>query len=117
MDTEEDKAEEDEEDKKQEFDKKIVDNDSVTVDLISVERIVDKDWDEERIEVTFEDEIKRDDTIEVQAREVSVDGKKIDEMMLSMSTEVASDELADAVFRIENYDGDLPYIGNNFAYF
>lgn len=110
--TEEDEEAEEEEEK-QEFDEEIVDNDSVTVHLTSVEKIIDKDWDEERIKVTFEVENKRDNTIEVQAREVSADGKMIDEMMLSMSTEVSSGKLADAVLTIENYEGDLPEIEND----
>ena len=101
----------DEEDgSKEEFDQEIVDNDNFKATLTSVEKIVDKDWDEEKIEVTFEVENKRDETIEVQAREVSADGKMIDESMLMMSQEVAGGKKADAKLVIENYDGDLPDI-------
>src|SRR5690625_87550 len=87
----------DEEDgSKEEFDQEIVDNDNFKATLTSVEKIVDKDWDEEKIEVTFEVENKRDETIEVQEREVSADGKMIDESMLMMSQEVAGGKKADA---------------------
>src|SRR5699024_11467173 len=49
-------------------------------------------------------------TIVVQAREVSADGKMIDDMMISMSQEISGGKMADAVLEIENYDGDLPEI-------
>lgn len=93
---------------KKEFEQEIVDNDNFKATLTSVEKVVDKDWDEERFEVTFEVENKQDETIEVQAREVSADGKMIDESMLTMSQEVAGGKTADAKLVIENYDGDLP---------
>jgi len=96
-----------------EFDKEIVDNDHVTVTLMSVEKIIDKDWDEERFEIKFEVKNKRDETIEVQAREVSADGKMVDESMILMSQTVASDKLADAVLTIESYDDPLPDIQEN----
>ncbi|MGD6897095.1 hypothetical protein [Bacillus infantis] len=93
---------------KQEFNQVIVDNENIKATLISVEKIVDKTWDEEKIEVKFEVENKRQDTIDVQAREVSADGKMIDESMLVMSTEIAGGKMADAVMTIQNYEGDLP---------
>lgn len=96
-----------------ELDQEIVDNDNFKATLTGVEKIVDKEWDEERIEVTFEVENKREDTIEVQAREVSADGKMVDESMLNMSQEVSGGKKADAVLTIENYDGDLPDMEND----
>src|SRR5690625_2550394 len=96
-----------------EFNEEIVDNDDVSATLIGVEKIVDKDWDEEKIEITFEVENKRDDTIEVQAREVSADGKMIDETMIMMNQEVSGGKHADAVLTIQNFDGDLPEIEDN----
>lgn len=106
----EEKDDEQAEENVQEFNQVIVDNDTFKATLTSVEKIVDKEWDEERIEVTFEVENKRDETIEIQAREVSADGKMIDESMLMMSQEVAGSKKADAVLVIQNYDGDLPKI-------
>lgn len=95
-----------------ELNQPIVDNENLRATLIKVERINDPDWNEQKVEVTFEVENKRQDTIEVQAREVSADGKMIDDMMLSMSQEVAPGKLADAVLTIQNYEGDLPPMEN-----
>jgi hypothetical protein len=95
---------------KEEINTVIVDNESIKATLLSVEKIVNKDWDEEKIEVTFEVDNKREDTIEVQAREVSADGKMVDDMMLFMSTEISSGKRAVAVLTIQNYSGDLPEI-------
>ncbi|MGD6830694.1 hypothetical protein ACQCT5_00935 [Sutcliffiella halmapala] len=112
--TEEEAAKTKEEDGfKEEFNKVIVDNESIKATLISVEKIVDPAWDEEKIDVTFEVENKREDTIEVQAREVSADGKMINDNFLFMSTEVSGGKLADAVLTIQNYEGDLPKIEEN----
>ncbi|MFE7062850.1 hypothetical protein ACFVAD_11930 [Sutcliffiella sp. NPDC057660] len=112
--TEEKAAEEPEdENSKQEFNKVIVDNENIKATLISVEKIVDKEWDEEKIDVTFEVENKRADTIEIQAREVSADGKMVEENMLFMSTEISGGKLADSVLTIQNYEGDLPAIEEN----
>src|SRR5699024_1224091 len=111
-DTAEEEATEEEADDEEvhEFDKDIVDNDDITAQLGSVEKIVDHDWDEEKYEITFEVENKRDSTIVVQAREVSSDGKMMDESMLMMSQEVARGKLADAVLTIQNDDGEIPEI-------
>ncbi|CAM3777239.1 hypothetical protein GCM10009865_50690 [Aeromicrobium ponti] len=98
---------------KKEFNQQIVDNENIKATLVSVEKIVNKEWDEERIEVTFEVENKRQDTIDVQAREVSADGKMIDESMLSMSQEISGGKKADAVLTIQNYEGDLPAMEEN----
>lgn len=97
----------------QQFNEEVVDNEHVKATLVSVEKIIDKDWDEERFEIKFEVENKRDETIEVQAREVSADGKMIDDAMIFMSQEISAGKLADAVLRIENFDGDLPEIEEN----
>lgn len=97
-----------------EFNQEIVDNDNVKATLISVERKTD-DIFGDSVEITFEVENKRDDTIEVQAREVSADGKMIDQSMLTMSQEVASGKKADAVLTVQNYeeDGELPAMEEN----
>lgn len=97
---------EEEEEAVKEFNKEIIDNDSVKATLVSVEHIVDKDWDEEKYEIKFEVENKLDDTVEVQAREVSADGKMVDESMLMMSQEISGGKVADAVLTIESFEGD-----------
>jgi len=90
------------------FNQTIVDNDNVKATLVKVEKVIDDFFDEEKVEITFEVQNKKDTTIEVQAREVSADNKMIDEAMLTMSQEVAPGKLADAVLTIQNYEGDLP---------
>ncbi|MBU8906515.1 hypothetical protein [Desertibacillus haloalkaliphilus] len=97
----------------QEFNEEIADTENIRATLMSVEKVVDETWDDERILVTFEVENKMEDTIEVQAREVSADNRMIDQSMLSMSQEVSGGKLADAVLTIQNYDGDLPDIEDN----
>jgi len=97
---------EEEEEAVKEFNKEIIDNDSVKATLVSVEHIVDKDWDEEKYDIKFEVENKLDDTVEVQAREVSADGKMVDESMLMMSQEISGGKVADAVLTIESFEGD-----------
>lgn len=96
-----------------EFEQVIVDNENIKATLTKVEKVVDEMWDEEKVKVTFEVENKREDTIEVQAREVSADGKMVDDAMLSMSQEVSGGKLADAVLEIQNYEGDLPKMEDN----
>lgn len=107
---EEDSSEENE---TETFDQLIVDNDNIKATLISVEKIVDKTWDEEKIKVKFEVENKKDIAIEVQARGVSADGKMIDESMLTMSQEIQPGKRADAILTIQNYNGDLPEINED----
>lgn len=106
---ESEETEETEEDKKK-IDEEVADTENVTASLISVEKIVDKDFDEERYEIKFEVENKIDDLIVIQAREVSSDGKMIDESMLMMSQEISGGKSADAVLTIESFDEDLPEI-------
>ena len=107
-------VEAEDESEKQELNQEIADTDNIKATLISIEKVVNPDWDEEKYEVKFEVENKRDDNIGVQAREVSADGKMINESMLSMSTDISAGKKADAVLTIENYDGDLPEINENF---
>lgn len=109
--TEEEPAEDESE--KQEFNEEVANSDNVLAKLISVEKIVDTTFDEEKYEVKFEVENKRDDTIAIQAREVSADGKMIDEGMLTMSTDIAGGKKADAVLTIQNFEGDLPELNND----
>lgn len=99
--------EEDKEDEAKEINKVIADDELVKATLISIEKIDDKDWDEEKYNVNMEIENKSEDTIEVQAHEVSADGKMVDDMVFFSET-VSSGKSADATMVIENYDGDLP---------
>lgn len=110
---ENDKETDEEENEVKELNQEIIDNDEIAAKLVRVEKIYDSFYDEVIVKVIFEVKNKRDDTIEVQAREVSADGKMIDESMLIMSQEIASGKYADAVLTIQNYEGDLPEMEEN----
>lgn len=98
---------------KKEFNQEIVDNDNVKATLVSFERENDDTFGD-TVEITFEVENKRSDTIVVQAREVSADGKMVDDGLLTMSQEVSSGKTADAVLTIRNYeDEELPPMEEN----
>lgn len=97
----------------QTYDEVIVDNENVKISLKSVVEEKD-DIFGDSVVITFEVENKRDDTIEVQAREVSADGKMVDESLVIMSTEVASGKLADAKLTIQAMgDQELPPMEDN----
>lgn len=97
-----------------ELNQQVADSENIKATLVSVEKKTDEIWGD-FIEVTFEVENKRDDTIEVQAREVSADGKMVDESMLTMSTEIAPGKTADCVLTIQPIEeGDeLPPMEEN----
>ena len=62
-------------------------------------------------EVVFDVENKRADTIVVQAREVSADGRMVDEMLIAMSDELAPGKVGLAKLIIDEYEGyDFPEI-------
>lgn len=106
-----------EETKKEEpkkLNQEIADTENIKATLISVEKKKD-DVFGDTIEVMFEVENKRDDTIEIQAREVSADGKMVDEGMLSMSQEISGGKKADATLTIQSYDDgkEIPELKEN----
>src|SRR5699024_6919109 len=69
-----------------------------------------KELNQEKYEITFDVENKRDDTIIVTAKEVSSNDKMIDNRMLFMHQEISPGKSADAVLSIENIKGELPEI-------
>lgn len=98
-----------------EYNQVIADNDNFKATLLEIEHVYDEEWDEERIEVRFDVENKRADTIEVQARSLSINGRMVDDGLQSMSQEVASGKIAEAVLTIEDYSGDeLPTLEGDF---
>lgn len=98
-----------------EYNQEIADNDNFKATLVSIEQSYDEFFESDVIEVTFEVENKRDDAVEFQARQVSIDGKMVDEMLLSMSQEVAGGKSADAVLTIEDYEGgEIPALEGDF---
>lgn len=98
-----------------EYNQVIADNDNFKATLLEIEHVYDEEWDEERIEVRFDVENKRADTIEVQARSLSINGRMVDDGLQSMSQEVASGKVAEAVLTIEDYSGEeLPALEGDF---
>ncbi|WYP28068.1 hypothetical protein NSQ54_08280 [Alkalihalobacillus sp. FSL W8-0930] len=93
----------------------VTDNDNFKATLVSIEKAYDDFWDEETITVNFEVENKTDSTLTFQAREVSVDGKMVDETLLTMSQDVSGGKIADAELSIQDYEGgDLPLFESDF---
>lgn len=91
----------------QSYDQVLLEKDGVKVTLKTIEKITDDFWEEEYYEVKFDIKNNKDETIEVQAREVAIDGKMVDDMVFFSET-VASNKSADGKMTIENYEGELP---------
>lgn len=92
----------------------IVDNENVKATLVKIIKKSDDIWGN-TIEVVFDVENKRSDTIEVQANTVSADGRMVDETLLSMSQEVAPGKAATATLTINEYEGyDFPALESDF---
>lgn len=104
---EDEEIEEEIEEETEELDQTLVDNDNLKAVVTGIKKIDNKEWDEESYEISIEIDNKRDDTIEVQAHEVSADGVMIDDMVFFSET-VAGGKHSNAVMGIENYEGDLP---------
>ena len=98
----------------QDINEVIVDNENLKATLV---RIVKKSDDiiGNSYEVIFDVENKRKDSIEVQARDVSADGRMIEETLLSMSQNVAAGKTAKATLSIMEYEGyEFPELNNDF---
>lgn len=112
---EEETVDEEVSDDKFEFNQEITDNENFKATLVSIERVIDEVFDEEKYVVTFDVENKRGDTIAFQAREVSINGRMVDESLLSMSTDVAAGKSATAELDIQDYTGgELPALEGDF---
>lgn len=93
----------------------IVDDDNLKATLVNIEKIEDSLFDEEYYEVNIEVVNKREDTIEVQAHEVSADDVMIDDMVFFSET-VSGGKTANATLTIQNFDGDLPSMDSNLEF-
>lgn len=92
----------------------IVDNENVKATLVKIVKKSDDIWGN-TIEVVFDVENKRSDTIEVQANTVSADGRMVDETLLSMSQEVAPGKAATATLTINEFEGyEFPTLESDF---
>lgn len=99
--------------REQEINEVIVDNENVKATLVKIVRIQDETWGNS-VEVVFDITNKRDHSIEVQARSVSVDDRMIDETILSMSQEVAPGKSATAKLTIQEFEGyEFPQFEKN----
>lgn len=109
--------EEEEEEKEEttEIEKVLVDNKHLKATMKNIVKVTNERWDEERYEINIEIENKRDDTIEVTAREVSADDVMIDKMVFFSET-VASGKTAHGQMAIENFDGPLPDMKENLEF-
>jgi len=103
------------EEESEELDQTLVDNDNLKAVVTGIKKIEDKEWDEERYEISIEIDNKRDDTIEVQAHEASADGVMIDDMVMFSET-VAGEKHSNATLIIENYEDDLPEMEDNLEF-
>lgn len=94
---------------KTEYNQDIVNDEVVKAKLMSIEHIINKDVNEEKYVVSFDIENKLDKTIAVQAREVSINGRMVDEGLLTMSTDISAHKTAAAKLEIQDYSsGELP---------
>ncbi|MBB5148489.1 hypothetical protein [Ureibacillus thermosphaericus] len=99
--------------REQEINEVIVDNENVKATLVKIVKIQDETWGNS-VEVVFDITNKRDHSIEVQARSVSVDDRMIDETILSMSQEVAPGKSATAKLTIQEFEGyEFPQFEKN----
>ncbi|MFL0507447.1 hypothetical protein ACH0B5_17030 [Ureibacillus sp. 179-F W5.1 NHS] len=108
------KASEEASNDENEINQLIVDNENVKATLVKIVKKSDDIWGN-TIEVVFDVENKRSDTIEVQANTVSADGRMVDETLLSMSQEVAPGKAATATLTINEFEGyDFPALESDF---
>ncbi|MCJ7839966.1 hypothetical protein MUB24_03365 [Lederbergia sp. NSJ-179] len=114
-------AEEENEDSKgekskvEEVGKVIADDDYIKATLVNVEHNVDDTFDEEKYVINIDLENKTGNKIIVQARDVSIDGTMVDDMVF-FSEEIAGDKNANGKMEIQNYDGDLPTMDDNIEF-
>lgn len=99
-----------------EFNEMVADNENYTAALLSIESLYDDDWEESTIEVVFDIENKSSETINVQAREVAINGRMTNESSFYMSGgEISPGNSAYVTLIFEDYgSGDLPELEGNF---
>lgn len=91
-------------DSNKEINQVIVDNDKVKATLVKIVKSTDSVFGNS-YEVVFDVENKSSEKIGVQARSVSVDGRMVDETILSMSQDVAAGKTASAKLTIREMEG------------
>lgn len=93
----------------------IADDDYVKATLVNVEYVNDEMFDEQKYVINIDLENKTSDKIVVQARDVSIDGTMVDDMVF-FSEEIAGDKNANGKMEIQNYEGDLPTMDDNIEF-
>ena len=93
----------------------IADDDYVKATLVSVEHVKDDLFEEEKYVINIDLENKTSDKIVVQARDVSIDGTMVDDMVF-FSEEIAGEKNAKGKLEIQNFDGDLPSMDENLEF-
>src|SRR5690625_1427164 len=93
----------------------IADDDYVKATLVNVEHVKDDLFDEEKYVINIDLENKTSDKIVVQARDVSIDGTMVDDMVF-FSEEIAGEKNAKGKLEIQNYEGDLPSMDDNLEF-
>jgi len=114
---EQDEAEDNEESDNdvEEVEEVIADDDYIKATLTSIEHVEDETFDEEKYVINIDLENKTDDKITVQARDTSIDGTMVDDMVF-FSEEIAGDKKANGKMEIQNYEGDLPEMANDIEF-
>lgn len=98
-----------------EINEQVVDDENITAEFVDIDHIYNEVFDHEKYEVNFDVTNHTDDTIKVQARNVSINDNMVDNGIISMSQDIAADKSATATLTIDNYDEDtFPELENNF---
>ncbi len=109
-----DKTEEGSKNVENEINEVIVDNENIKATLVKIVKVSDEVWGNS-IEVIFDIENKRTDSIEVQARSVSADGRMVDDTLITMSQEIAPGKAATAKLEIMETEGyEFPKLTSDF---
>lgn len=108
---EENEADNTEESESSDYNEVLLDDDIAKVELRGIETKEDDIFGDEH-SVKLEIENKSDETIEVQAHEVSIDGVMVDDMVFFSET-VAGGKKSNAELSIMALDDDLPELNEN----
>lgn len=93
----------------------IADDDYIKATLVNIEHVKDDVFDEEKYVINIDLENKTENKIIVQARDVSIDGTMVDDMVF-FSEEIAGGKNAKGKMEIQNYEGDLPTMDDNIEF-
>ena len=104
-----------EENSEEEFNKVIADDDFLKATLVKVEHKLDEIFDDESYVVHMTLENNADYKIVVQARDVSIDGLMVDDMVV-FSEEIVEGKKANGKLDIMTFDDDLPELNDSLEF-